>query len=111
MADIYRIGVSISLANGVSPALAIIARDLFGLRAPIRQIESMFAAWRPAIIGAVAALAGAEMIKGLVKIAEHGEKILDQQDKLQRAGLAYNDVLKLQQSYYGNIAKMVPTST
>ena len=33
----YRIGVSIALANGVSPVLAIIGRDLLGIRAPIGQ--------------------------------------------------------------------------
>src|SRR5258705_1106052 len=51
------------------------------------------------------------MIRGLAHIAQHGEKILDQQDKLQRAGLGYAEVLKLQDGYYSRIARAVPTST
>ncbi|UPT97257.1 hypothetical protein J4G48_0003480 [Bradyrhizobium barranii subsp. apii] len=109
--DAYRIGVSIALSNGVSPVLAVITRDLLGVQAPINQITKAFEKWKPALLGAVAVIAGAEMIRGLANIAQHGEKILDQQDKLMRAGLAQNDVLKLQSSYYEKIAKVVPTST
>ena len=39
------------------------------------------------------------------------DKLLDQQDKLQRAGISYNEVLKMQADYYNKIAKSVPTST
>jgi hypothetical protein len=109
--DAYRIGVSIALSNGVSPVLAIIMKDLLGVHGSIKAITAGFERWKPALLGAVGVIAGAEMIKGLANIAQHGEKILDQQDKLQRAGLTYTDVLQLQQSYYGNIAKLVPTST
>ena len=40
-----------------------------------------------------------------------GDKLLDQQDKLQRAGVSLNETLRLQASYYKDIAKQVPTST
>ena len=109
--DSYRIGVSIALANGVSPVLAVISRDLLGIRAPIGQITAQFAQWNQRLIGVAGVLGGTAIIGGLMKIAEHGDKILDQQDKLQRAGLLYADVLKLQSDYYGKIAKAVPTST
>ncbi|MDI3561287.1 hypothetical protein [Bradyrhizobium sp. Arg816] len=109
--DAYRIGVSIALANNVSPVLAVISRDLLGIKAPINQITRAFEAWKPALLGAVGVIAGAEMIRGLATIAKHGEKILDQQDKLMRAGLTTNEVIGLQASYYERIAKVVPTST
>jgi hypothetical protein len=109
--DSYRIGVSIALANGVSPVLAIIARDMLGIQGQIKSITAGFEKWKPALLAAVGVIAGAEMLRGLAAIAQHGEKILDQQDKLMRAGLAQVDVLKLQSGYYANIAKIVPTST
>src|SRR5258705_7628420 len=109
--DAYRIGVSIALQNGVSGVLAIITRDLLHVHGSVANITRAFAAWRPALLGAVGVIAGAEMVRGLANIAQHGEKLLDQNDKLMRSGLAYNDVLKLQGHYYGNIAKIVPTST
>src|SRR6266403_594959 len=111
MMDQYRIGVSIALANGISPVLAIVSRDLLGVQGSISKITKGFEAWKPALLGAVAVIAGVEFVRGLAEIAKHGEKLLDQQDKLQRGGLEMVDVLKLQQSYYGNIAKIVPTST
>jgi hypothetical protein len=51
------------------------------------------------------------MAAGLIKIAEHGTKLLDQQDQMQRNGVAYVEVLKLQADYYAKIANAIPTST
>jgi hypothetical protein len=42
--------------------------------------------------------------------ADHGEKLLDQQDKLRRAGIAQLDVLRMQADFYGKIAGTVPTA-
>jgi hypothetical protein len=64
-----------------------------------------------AVFGGLGIAAGGAFAAGLVKIAEHGTKLLDQQDKLQRSGIAYADVLKLQADYYDKIAKAIPTST
>ena len=47
----------------------------------------------------------------MLKVASHGDKLLDQMDKLQRAGVSYNDTLRLQAQYYDKIAREVPTST
>jgi hypothetical protein len=109
--DSYRIGVSIVLANGVSPVLAIISRDLLGIRGPIDQISKQFSAWNTKLLGVAGILGGTAIIGGLMKIAQHGDKLLDQQDKMMRSGIAYADVLRLQGTYYANIAKSVPTST
>lgn len=64
MAD-YKVGVSIVLQNGVSGVLAVISRDLLGLRLPIKQIEDGFKAWKPAILAAAGVLAAGELVKGL----------------------------------------------
>ena len=109
--DSYRIGVSIALANGVSPVLAIISRDLLGIRGPIGQITKDFENWNKKLIGVAGILGGTAIIGALTKIASLGDKLLDQQDKLMRAGVAYGDVLKLQSTYYASIAGTVPTST
>jgi hypothetical protein len=111
MADNYRVGVSIALANGISPVLAIIGRDMLGLQTSIRQIERNFRGWAGAIAGVGSVLAGGAIIGGLAKIAEHGEKLLDQQVQLKNLGIEQNDILKIQKDYYNNIAKAVPTST
>jgi hypothetical protein len=109
--DQYRIGVSIALANGVSPVLAIIAKDLLGIRSPIGEITKQFESWNAKLIGVAGILGGTAIVGGLLEMAKHGDKLLDQQDKMMRAGLQYADVLKLQGTYYNSVANAVPTST
>jgi hypothetical protein len=111
MADNYKIGVSIALANGVSPVLAIIARDMLGMGGKIKDIEKGFAGWNTKLIGVAAVLGGAGILGALWKIAEAGKDLLDQQDQLRRNGIAYNDVLRLTADGYDRIAKAVPTAT
>lgn len=111
MSDVYKVSVALAMSNGVSPILAIVAKDLLGLKGVVKDVEGGFAAWGTRLKGVVGILAGGAIIGGLAKIAEHGEKLLDQQDKLRRAGLGYADVLKIQGDYYDRIAKTVPTST
>jgi hypothetical protein len=110
MADNYRIGVSIALANGVSPVLAIISKDLLGLRGPIGQIERGFAGWHGKLIGVASVLAGGAILGAIKKIADASKDLLDQQDQLRRNGIAWNEVLKLTADGYDRIAKIVPTA-
>ncbi len=87
MADPYRIGVSIVLANGVSPVLAIIARDMLGLRAPIGAIERSFGRWTTAIGATAAILGGSAIIGGLAAIAKHGGAVNHQLELMKIAGM------------------------
>jgi hypothetical protein len=111
MPDIYKIGVSIALHNGISPALAIIGRDLLGLKTKIGDIEKSFGGWARAIGGVAGIMAGSGLIEGVAKIAKHGEELLNQQEKLMRSGVSLNATLGLQADYYERIAKAIPTST
>jgi hypothetical protein len=77
--DAYRIGVSIVLANGVSPVLAIIGKDLLGLNTSVRAIENNFGGWTTALIGVGGILAGATILGAMGKLAE---KAADFQDAL-----------------------------
>jgi hypothetical protein len=107
----YKIGVSIVLANGVSGVLAVIAKDLLGLKGPIGSIEKQFASWNSKLVGVAGILGGTAIIGGLVKIASHGKELLDQQTQMLNLGLAQNDILALTSNYYKNVAQAIPTST
>lgn len=111
MADIYSIGVGITLANGVSPALAIISRQLLGVHTSVGAINASFGRWATGLSAAAAILGGTAMLGGLAKIAAHGDKLLDQQDQMRRNGIAQTDILKMQADYYDRISKSVGTST
>jgi hypothetical protein len=110
----YEIAVKITMQNAVSGVFAVIAKDALVLEGGVARLTKMFSSLNTASVavgGALAALGGAGIISGLMNVANHGQKLLDQQDKLQRAGISYNETLKLQAEYYNKIAKSVPTST
>jgi hypothetical protein len=110
----YEIAVKITMQNAVSGVFAVIARDALRLEGGVSRLTKMFSSLNTTSVaagGALAALGGAGIIGGLMNVANHGQKLLDQQDKLQRAGISYNEVLKMQADYYNRIAKSVPTST
>jgi hypothetical protein len=110
MADPYRVGISIALANGVSPVLHTIANDFLGLGTSIRRIEGNFRGWATAIGGTVAILGGMGMLGALKKVADASKDLLDQQDQLMRSGISHVETLKLTADGYDRVAKLVPTA-
>ncbi len=108
--DVWKIGVAISLQNGMSPVLAIIARDLLGLKGHVADVEKGFSAWSGALKGAAQIIAGGMMVDAFAKIAKHGDDLLDQQDKMRRAGIDNLKVLEATSVAYQSIAKAVPTA-
>ncbi len=110
----YEIAVKITMQNAVSGVFAVIARDALRLEGGVARLTKMFSSLNTTSVaagGALTALGGGAVIGALINVANHGQKLLDQQDKLQRAGISYNEVLKMQAEYYNKIAKSLPTST
>jgi hypothetical protein len=86
MSTAYSIGVSIVLANGVSPVLAIIGRDLFGLKTSIAAIENNFSGWTTALAGFGAVLTGATVLGAMAKLVNSTKEYQDELIKIQRLG-------------------------
>ncbi len=110
----YEIAIKLTMQNAVSGVFAVIAKDALRLEGGVVRLTKLFGGLNTTTVaagGALAALGGTAVIGALYKVASYGDKLLDQQDKLVRGGIAYNDVLKLQADYYNKIAKSVPTST
>jgi hypothetical protein len=109
--SIYRIGMEISMANNVSRVLGAIVADMGSMLLLQGKLTQGFATMNRAVMGIGAIIGGAVLAGGLSKLASHGDKLLDQQDKLVRAGMSLNDVLKLQAGFYEKISAAVPTGT
>jgi hypothetical protein len=60
MTEVYRVGVTIALANAVSPVLALISRDLLMFGGKLKDIEKGFASWKAPLVGAAAILGGGD---------------------------------------------------
>ena len=112
--NVYDIFTRITMQNAVSGVLATVIKDVANLEGSIASLERKFHNFNRtsvAVGGIAGILGGAAAVGVVVKLAEKGEKLLDQQDKLQRVGIAYNDVLKLQADYYDKVARVIPTSS
>jgi hypothetical protein len=92
MADIYRVGVAISMTNGVSGVLGIIQRDILGLNKAINLTQGGLNRLKLAVIGAGAAFAGAAILKGFAGLAEAGGKLLNQQQLMLANGTTHRDL-------------------
>lgn len=114
MSVVAEIATKITMADGVSAVLAGIAKQTLHLEGSVMKLEKTFAGLNRtalAIVGSLAAIGGATVLGALKNVADHGDKLLNQQDQLRRAGIAHNEVLKVQAKYYEQIAKTIPTST
>lgn len=110
MASLYRVGITLLLTDGVSAGLSRISHQLLGVHASAGQINNQFGKWALAIGGAGSIMAGTKLLHGMKTVANHGEKLLDQQDKLIRAGRTQAEVANLTADAYSKITKMVPTA-
>jgi hypothetical protein len=92
--DVWKIGVAISLTNGMSPVIAIIAADLLGLKGKVSEVEKAFSSWNTALAGTVGILAGGAIIAGVAKLAEHGQELIHVQQQMAAAGVNQIDIAK-----------------
>ena len=114
MSGVYDVFVKISMTNGVSPGLALISKEVLGLNVSVSKLTKAFnemSTGAKLAFGGAAIAGGIAMVNVLKDVANHGDELLDQQDKLRRAGVSQNDILAQQAKYYRDIAKAVPTST
>lgn len=107
----YRVGVELAMSGNLAQALGAITANMGNMLGLQGKLTRGFQAWRPAILGAVAAFAGFESLKGLFHIAQASKDLLNQQDQLARSGLKLNDILRIQGNFYEKISKTVPTAS
>jgi hypothetical protein len=110
MSEVYRIGIAILLADNTAAGLTRISHRLLGIHATTGQINANFGKWATLLGGAAGVMAGVGILKGMRGIAEHGKELLDQQDKLIRAGRTHTEVANLTAEAYAKITKEVPTA-
>ena len=90
--NVYNIGVHIAMTNGVSGVLATISRDVLGLHGNVNKLQAGFAAWRPAIMGAAAALGGVGMLKAMSALVDKGNEFIKIQRDMHQAGVDLHTV-------------------
>ncbi|MGJ0505679.1 MAG: hypothetical protein ACR652_00810 [Methylocystis sp.] len=114
MSTVYEIATKISMVNGVSGVLAVIAKDALKVEGSINSLQGSLASLNKisaSVVGGLAAIGGVAVLSAFKNVAEHGEKLLDQQFKLRNLGVEQNEILKMQADYFKSISKAVPTST
>jgi hypothetical protein len=85
--DVYKIGISIALANGVSGALAVIQKDVLKLNKTVDAAVAKMGRLKLAIASVAGIALGGSMLKGLADLSRHGEKYIHQLEQMKVAGM------------------------
>jgi hypothetical protein len=107
----YDVAVHLSLTGGMAEALAVITSRMAGLHSHVARIHEGLLGWNKALIAVGAGLGALAVEKTFMHIANAATPLLNAQDKLVRTGLAYNEVLKVQKSFFDDISKRIPTAS
>jgi hypothetical protein len=75
MASPYDVAIHLSLVSNVAEGLAVIVSRLAAADIGIGKLQKGLAGLKPAVLGAVAAFAGFEMIKGVKAVADHAKDL------------------------------------
>lgn len=114
MSQVMEIATRISMIDGAGPILAALAKQVLHVEGSVKSLEKTLGGLNKqtlAVVGGLSALGGIAVLGALKSVADHGDKLLDQQFKLRNLGVQQNEILKLQAEYFANVGKAVPTST
>jgi len=110
----YEVAVKLSAVNGVSPVLAILAKDVLKVQGSItgltEQIKSLGTVSR-LVLGGLGVAAGTALGGALMHVANASKELLDQQNQLERQGISHLETLRMTADYYEKIGKAIPTAS
>lgn len=95
MINVFAVGVHIGMSTNATQVLSAIIRQLTGVHVAASKLNSQLGTMRMAIIGAGAAFAGWEMLKGLEKLTEQGVKYNQQLAQMKMANYSPAEIAKL----------------
>jgi hypothetical protein len=101
--DIYKIGMSITLANGVSSVLAIIAKDMFMLEGGVKKLQSAMTGLNKTSLlvgGALGVVVGGGIIAGFAKLTDHAKELSHQLVQIKKLGVDAGDFDKYREAAY-----------
>jgi hypothetical protein len=111
MASVYRIGVNLAMTSNATGVLAALSRQILGLNQSIGMLQKSLGVIGGALAERIAEH-GFEYVRDAIEAAtSDGKELLDQQDKLIRAGVTQAQVARLTAAAYQRIARQVPTAT
>ena len=111
MSTVYTIGVDMIMSGNAPAELAKIATLMDVIQTKITETSGKLSMLGKIGLGAIGAGVGLGIIHELEVIGKHGDKLLDQENKLLNTGVARYDIAKLTARAYEDIIKEVPTAT
>lgn len=85
--SVYRVGVEMTMANGLSPVLGVIMRDLIGVDKKVTDVSQGFKAWHAALGGTLALMGAGGILGAMAKLVEHGRELVHVQEQMTAAGV------------------------
>jgi len=90
--NLYQIMVRMTLENGVSPVLRVIAHDLMHVGHHLSHATLLATRFRTALVGAGSAFIGTGVLKGLAGVVDHGGEMLKIQNQMIAGGWKAKDL-------------------
>ncbi len=87
MADFYRIGVKITMANGVFAVLATLGKEFLGLDKQVSLTQNNLGRLRSAVIGMGELTVGTALLGSFQALAAAGGKVVDELAKMRAMGI------------------------
>jgi hypothetical protein len=94
--DVYRIGVTLAMGGNVPQTLSAISRQLLHVHTQVNQLQGGFNRLGMAIGGAMTAMAGSGILRGMAKVVEHGNELVKIQRDIAQAGVK---AVEVQEAY------------
>ncbi len=104
MIEAYKIGVSITMQNGVSGVLKVIQKDLLGIKKAVDFTQGSFTRMHLAVAGAAGVVAGGAFLEVFKSLAEAGGAVVNQQAKMAQLGISNRDIALETADAYKNIS-------
>lgn len=89
MSEMYRVGVALTLTDGVTSGLKSISKTLFGVGVAADASQAAISRLGMGIVGVVSAMAGVATLKGVADIVRAGGKVVDQQANMVALGMSH----------------------
>ena len=90
--NVYQIGVAMTMTNGVSPVLQVIARDIMGIHHGITAATAGLSKFRVALAGAGAIMGGLGIGHAMEHIVQHGGRLQHFETQFRAAGYSAAEV-------------------
>ncbi|MFT9458460.1 MAG: hypothetical protein ABF611_02750 [Acetobacter orientalis] len=110
MADVYRVGVAISMTDNANQVLQALSRNILGVNMQAEKLEAGLTRAKVAAIGLTGVLAGGALLSGMTRLVGAGKELVHQQSLMLQAGVSHRDIAQATASAWQAASNVIGSS-